>query len=112
MYIKNNNTQEIGEFLAWNLAPNELPSYVLVKLNDGNIREWKIMYCSIIDSFCNPDNRIISSEKILQKVIDDLEYIYHYINSTNSISKHSECLRYISLSIKNIKKLRSILHEK
>jgi len=47
--IKQNVTGETADFLAWNLSTNGLPSYVLVRLDNGSLYEWKIDGCSIID---------------------------------------------------------------
>ena len=48
MRIKQNVTGETADFLAWNLSTNEHPSYVLVRLDNGSLYEWKIDGCSIV----------------------------------------------------------------
>ncbi len=48
MRIKQNVTGETADFLAWNLSTNEHPSYVLVRLNNGSLYEWKIDGCSVV----------------------------------------------------------------
>ena len=50
MRIKCQGVEGDAEFLAWNVCPvNNSESYIIVKLRSGQICEWRLVLCSVVE---------------------------------------------------------------